>query len=72
MAETPNRDESTLETPSCIHHWVLSEPEAGMISGSCKRCGMDRLFPARPEGLDWFDDATPAERPAVRAERRSA
>lgn len=77
MAETPNLMDTTPELPSCIHHWLLNEPEAGMIAGRCKRCGLDRLFPARPEGLDRFDDYAPAESPAmqppaVHAERQSA
>lgn len=43
-------------SPSCVHHWLLSEPVAGAVSGRCKRCGGERAFPATPEGIERFDD----------------
>ena len=43
-------------TPSCVHHWVLDDPDVGVVSGRCKRCGGERVFSARPDGLDRFDD----------------
>ncbi len=46
----------TFETPSCVHHWLLGEPAAGAITGRCKRCGIERMFPASPEGSERFDD----------------
>ncbi len=56
MAEHTSDVAVAVETPSCIHHWILGEPLAGIITGRCKRCGMDRLFPASPEGAERFDD----------------
>ena len=41
---------------SCVHHWVLAEPQAGRVPGSCKHCGATRSFPGSPEGSDRFDD----------------
>jgi len=35
------------EVTACVHHWVLNDPEAGAVSGRCKRCGGERLFTAR-------------------------
>jgi len=37
---------------SCRHHWVLSEPRKGVISGVCKRCRAVRYYPARLEETD--------------------
>lgn len=41
---------------SCVHHWVLSEPQADQVPGVCKHCGATRIFPGSPEGSDRFDD----------------
>lgn len=53
-----HRDPSVpdIEAPTCVHHWLLGEPAGGAIPGHCKRCGVDRLFPASPEGAERFDD----------------
>lgn len=40
----------------CVHHWLLSEPVAGVIAGRCKRCGGERDFPATPEGIERLED----------------
>jgi len=56
MAEHPDLTLVPRDIPACIHHWVLGEPVAGVVPGHCKRCGLDRGFPAHPEGLDRFDD----------------
>lgn len=42
--------------PSCVHHWLLSEPASGIVTGRCRRCGESRAFPASPEGAQRFDD----------------
>ncbi len=33
-------------TSTCIHRWILSEPSKGSISGTCRRCGAKRSYPA--------------------------
>jgi len=52
-------------SPSCVHHWLLSEPAAGVIPGRCKRCGGQRAFPATPEGIERFDDNRELMRPRL-------
>ena len=63
IAATESRGSTTLplerptdSAPTCVHHWLLSEPVAGAITGRCKRCGGVRSFPATPEGVEQFDD----------------
>lgn len=29
----------------CVHHWLLASPDGGLIRGTCKHCGAERLFP---------------------------
>lgn len=41
---------------SCRHHWLLSEPREGVISGVCKRCRATRNYPARLEDTDRYYD----------------
>ena len=56
MAENTQLQTARDDAPSCIHHWILSDPTEGAVSGRCKRCGGERLFSARPEGADRVDD----------------
>ena len=37
-------DDST--TKGCTHRWVLGEPGLMGISGTCRNCGMSRIYPA--------------------------
>lgn len=37
-------------TENCVHHWVLGLPEDDVVKGRCKRCGMQREYPASVEG----------------------
>lgn len=41
---------------SCRHHWVLSGPRRGVISGVCKLCRAKRSYPARLEDTDRYYD----------------
>ena len=50
------QDAPPAEAPSCVHHWLLSEPTNGRILGRCKRCDATRVYPASPESTDRFDD----------------
>ncbi len=40
---------------SCIHRWVLGEPQYGTVDGTCRRCGARRSYPSGPE----FPEAVP-------------
>ena len=39
------------DAPACVHHWVLSDPAAGPVTGRCRRCGGERVFPVGPETI---------------------
>jgi len=47
------------DMPSCVHHWVLSDPASGAIVDRCKRCGGERVFSAQLEGSDRYDREAP-------------
>ncbi|MGE3961775.1 MAG: hypothetical protein AB7F65_08860 [Dehalococcoidia bacterium] len=47
------------DMPSCVHHWVLSDPAEGAVTGRCKRCGGERAFSAQVEADDRFDRQEP-------------
>ena len=47
------------DMPSCVHHWVLSDPSEGAITGRCKRCGGERVFASHVEGNDRYDREAP-------------
>jgi len=41
-------------TENCVggqaHHWMLGLPEDDVVKGRCKRCGLQREYPASVEG----------------------
>jgi hypothetical protein len=37
---------------NCRHHWLLGQPENGVIAASCRNCGERRLYPAVLDDLD--------------------
>ena len=37
---------------NCAHHWVLGQPKAGTIDGTCRKCGAVRVYPAVLDDLD--------------------
>jgi len=53
--------QSTVET-ACRHHWVLCQPREGAIEGRCRKCGVERRFPAALDEPYWGSDMT---RPAL-------
>ena len=53
---TPTSEAPASEAPTCVHHWLLSEPTNGRILGRCRRCDATRVYPASPESTDRFDD----------------
>ncbi len=56
----------------CVHHWVLGDPVAGQILGTCRRCKATRTYPASPESTQRFDDYRELMSPASYNERLSA
>lgn len=57
------------DAPACVHHWILDAPASSgpvtdPVMGRCKRCGAERLFSARIEPDDRFDDHPKTTRPA--------
>jgi hypothetical protein len=45
-----------VATRTCQHHWVLSDPEDGVILGTCKHCRSTKHYPARLVDDDFNDD----------------
>jgi hypothetical protein len=45
---------------ACRHHWLLAQPEAGLVAGVCRKCNESRNFPAY---LDEYDFGAAAGRP---------
>ena len=37
---------------TCAHHWILGQPRAGLIDGTCRKCGALRAYPAVLDDLD--------------------
>ena len=31
-------------TEECVHHWIIDESEGPESIGSCKKCGLDKVF----------------------------
>ena len=38
----------------CKHHWVLGQPNQGMVSGRCRICGAERQYPAVLDDVDRY------------------
>jgi hypothetical protein len=58
------------QEPSCRHHWLLGQPDAGQIKAVCKVCGSIRVYPAVLDDLDPGiepDTKTPPESVATAA-----
>jgi hypothetical protein len=36
----------------CRHHWLLGQPGNGNIEAVCRKCGIERRFPAVLDDLD--------------------
>ena len=36
----------------CRHHWILSQPQADIVLGQCKKCDGERVFPSRLDDTD--------------------
>jgi|FLYL01.1.fsa_nt_gi hypothetical protein len=47
---------------TCIHHWVLTEPNEREVRGTCRRCGARRTYPVVVEVPDAApeDEVVPA------------
>jgi hypothetical protein len=58
VARTNGRRKKEMNT-TCAHHWVLGQPTAGNIDGTCRKCGEVRVFPAVLDDLDPRADSEP-------------
>jgi len=50
---------------TCAHHWVLGQPRAGTIDGTCRKCGSVRVYPAVLDDLDPGADPEPRQHSGV-------
>lgn len=41
-----------MELDDCRHHWLLGQPEDGVIAAVCRNCGRRRSYPAVLDDLD--------------------
>ncbi len=57
-AATATVETTTLEQPTCQHHWVIASPRGAMSEGRCKRCGEAREFRNSTTDYVWDDDST--------------
>ena len=55
--ETPAVD-STVEAPSCRHHWLIESPRGALSAGRCKICGEERQFRNSANDYIWDDDSS--------------
>ena len=44
---------ATTSENSCRHHWLLGQPEDGMVGARCRSCGQTRSYPAALDDSDW-------------------
>ena len=44
--------ERNLNTNACCHHWILGQPQQGVIGATCKKCGAIKDYPAVLDDLD--------------------
>ncbi len=49
---------TTIEQPTCQHHWVIASPRGAMSEGRCKRCGEEREFRNSTTDYVWDDDSS--------------
>jgi hypothetical protein len=38
----------------CKHHWLLGQPNQGVVPGKCRICGAERQYPAVLEDADRY------------------
>jgi len=48
---------SVLETPTCLHHWLIEAPQGPTSKGHCKKCGTEREFLNSLSDDLWRDDS---------------
>ena len=56
--KAPTAMTTTIEQPSCKHHWVIASPRGALSGGRCKRCGEEREFRNSTTDYVWDDDST--------------
>ena len=52
----PKPAPTRLRRSTCVHRWVLGDPDGGVIRGQCRNCNAKRVYSTTPEGNDRFDD----------------
>ncbi len=55
---------------TCRHHWLLGQPHDGAIEGRCRKCGVERRFPAALD--EPYADSEPARLSSDDASRLTA
>ena len=48
----------SYQSNSCIHRWMLGEPNMQTVHGVCRRCGAQRSYPS---GLEFTEAVTEFE-----------
>lgn len=60
------------EGTTCVHHWMLADPDGGQVIGECRNCLATKVFPASPESTQRFDDYREMTAPTSYSARLSA
>ncbi len=55
--ERPAEATTTVEAPTCQHHWIIETPQGSVSHGCCKRCGEEREFRNSASDHLWEDES---------------
>ena len=50
--------DNEIEGTSCVHHWIIGNPEGPTSIGACKICGAEKEFANFFEGSSWGTDVS--------------
>ena len=64
-------DDTAAADTSCMHHWMIDQPNGPTSMGTCKICGVSQEFNNSVQGNGWDRDGG-RRRAAARARRGSA
>ena len=64
-------DDTAAADTSCMHHWMIDQPNGPTSMGTCKICGLSQEFNNSVQGNGWDRDGS-RRRAAARARRGSA
>src|SRR5881628_751190 len=48
---------TTVEAPTCQHHWLIERPQGSTSAGRCKLCGEEREFRNSATDHLWEDES---------------